>query len=52
MIAAYNDEMHIHNCNTCDNKTEFAYVEIPYAYKLLSQELITMNVAMRVITDL
>ena len=51
MIAAHNDEMHIHHCRTCDNKTEFSYVEIPYAYKLLSQELITMNVAMRVITD-
>ena len=51
MIAAYNDAQHIHICHTCDNKTDFAYVEIPYAYKLLSQELITMNVAMRVITD-
>lgn len=51
LIAAYNDAMHIHHCHTCDNKTDFAYVEIPYAYKLLSQELITMNVAMRVITD-
>lgn len=51
MIAAYNDEVHIHHCKTCDNKTEFSYVEIPYACKLLSQELITMNVAMRVITD-
>jgi DNA-directed RNA polymerase II subunit RPB2 len=51
MIAAYNDAQHIHICHTCENKTDFAYVEIPYAYKLLSQELITMNVAMRVITD-
>jgi DNA-directed RNA polymerase II subunit RPB2 len=51
MIAAYNDEVHIHHCKTCDNKTEFSYVEIPYACKLLSQELITMNVAMRIITD-
>jgi DNA-directed RNA polymerase II subunit RPB2 len=51
MIAAYNNEVHIHHCRTCDNKTEFSFVEIPYAYKLLSQELITMNVAMRVITD-
>lgn len=51
MIAAYNDEVHIHHCRTCDNKTDFSFVEIPYAYKLLSQELITMNVAMRVITD-
>ena len=51
MIAAYNDAMHIHICHTCNNKTEFSYVEIPYSYKLLSQELISMNVAMRIMTD-
>ena len=51
LIAAYNDELHIHHCKTCDNRTDFAYVEIPYACKLLFQELITMNVAPRIITD-
>jgi len=51
LIASYNDEMHIHHCRTCDNRTDFAYVEIPYACKLLFQELITMNIAPRVITD-
>ena len=44
-IAAYNDKKHIHNCNLCGNKTDFAYVEIPYACKLLFQKLKTMNVA-------
>jgi DNA-directed RNA polymerase beta subunit len=51
LIASYNDQMHIHHCRTCDNRTDFAYVEIPYACKLLFQELITMNIAPRVITN-
>ena len=49
-IAAYNDKKHIHNCNLCGNTTDFAYVEIPYACKLLFQELKTMNVAPRIMT--
>ncbi len=51
LIASYNDSLHIHHCKTCDNRTDFAYVEIPYACKLLFQELITMNVVPRVITE-
>ena len=51
MIAAYNDERHIHECRSCGNRTDFAYVEIPYACKLMFQELITMNVAPRVMTQ-
>jgi hypothetical protein len=47
LIASYNDKLHIHHCRTCDNRTDFAYVEIPYACKLLFQELNTMNVAPR-----
>ena len=49
MIAVYNNEKHIHICRTCDNRTDFNYVEIPYACKLMFQELITMNIAPRVI---
>ena len=51
LIASYNEKMHIHHCRTCDNRTDFSYVEIPYACKLLFQELNTMNVAPRLITD-
>lgn len=51
LIASYNDKMHIHRCRTCDNRTDFAYVEIPYACKLLFQELITMNIAPRLVTN-
>jgi DNA-directed RNA polymerase beta subunit len=50
LIASYNDQLHIHHCRTCDNRVDFAYVEIPYACKLLFQELITMNVVPRVMT--
>ena len=50
MIAAYNDKQHIHQCKTCDNRSDFAYVELPYACKLMFQELITMNIAPRLMT--
>ena len=50
MIAAYNDKLHIHHCRTCDNRVDFEYVELPYACKLLFQELITMNIAPRIMT--
>lgn len=61
MVASYNDgnknkmyanaDFTIHLCKTCDNKTDFARVEIPYAYKLMSQELQTINVVPRIITE-
>jgi DNA-directed RNA polymerase II subunit RPB2 len=50
LIAAYNNEMKIHICKTCDNRVNFSYVEIPYACKLLFQELQTMNIAPRIMT--
>ena len=57
MIAAYNDgkkqgfDYTIHLCRTCGNKTDFARVEVPYAFKLMSQELQTINVATRIMTE-
>lgn len=59
MIASYNngssrgktkENFTVHHCKTCDNYTDFAFVEIPYAYKLMSQELQTINVVPRIIT--
>lgn len=61
MIASYNDgnsnamyenaDTTIHLCKMCDNHTHFSKVEIPYAYKLMAQELQTINVAPRIITQ-
>jgi DNA-directed RNA polymerase beta subunit len=41
----------VHNCAVCDNTTDFAYVEIPYAFKLLAQELQTINCVPRLLTE-
>jgi DNA-directed RNA polymerase II subunit RPB2 len=51
LIAAFNHKLHIHYCRTCDNRADFAYLEVPYACKLLFQELTTMNVAPRIMTS-
>ena len=50
LLAAFNNKEHIHICKTCDNKTDFDKVDLPYACKLLFQELITMNIAPRIMT--
>lgn len=49
MIACFNQEIHI--CKHCDNRSDFALVKIPYACKLLFQELNTMNVIPRILTE-
>ena len=51
LIAVYNEEKKIHVCKTCNNRTDFNRVEIPYACKLLFQELISMNIAPRLIAQ-
>jgi DNA-directed RNA polymerase II subunit RPB2 len=50
LIAIYNEKKNIYLCKTCDNKTDFSYVEIPFSCKLLFQELTTMNIVPRIMT--
>ncbi|KAI1633350.1 DNA-dependent RNA polymerase 2 rpb140 [Biscogniauxia mediterranea] len=38
-------------CRPCKNKTKIAQIQIPYAAKLLFQELQAMNIASRMFTD-
>ena len=57
MTVSYNDgkkkgfDFTIHLCRTCGNTTDFARVEVPYAFKLMAQELQTINVATRIMTE-
>lgn len=44
LTANANPKKNIYNCKYCKTSTDIIQVRIPYAFKLLSQELYTMNV--------
>lgn len=44
MTANANPAKNIYKCNYCKSNSEIIQVRIPYAFKLLSQELQTMNI--------
>ena len=50
MIAIFNRDKNIYCCKQCDNYVAFSRLKIPYAFKLLTQELMTMNIAPRIVT--
>ena len=51
LLAIANPDANIWLCKGCQNTTEFASIQIPYAYKLLVQELETMNIGSRIFTQ-
>jgi DNA-directed RNA polymerase II subunit RPB2 len=61
MIATFNngnfgkqysmEKFSTHECRTCRNISDFGYVNLPYAAKLLFQELQTINVAPRIMIE-
>ena len=51
LLAIANPEQNIWACRGCNNSTSFSRIQIPYASKLLLQELETMNIASRMITS-
>jgi DNA-directed RNA polymerase II subunit RPB2 len=51
LLAIANPEQNIWLCKGCNNTTSFAKLQIPYASKLLMQELETMNIGSRLITS-
>jgi len=51
LIATADIKEEIYECSACNNNTEISEVHIPYAYKLLTQELMAMNIAPRMIVN-
>ena len=51
MHANVNTDKNIYSCKYCKNNTDIAQVRMPYAFKLLNQELYTMNIMMRYICN-
>lgn len=50
LLAVANPQEGVWSCRGCGNTTKFSQVEIPYAYKLMLQELESMCISSRVIT--
>ena len=51
LISPGNSEEGIFECKKCDNYSNFTKVYIPYACKLLIQELMSMSMGPRLLTD-
>tara|TARA_Y100001970_G_scaffold282643_1_gene395913 strand:- start:2782 stop:6186 length:3405 start_codon:yes stop_codon:yes gene_type:complete len=51
IIATGNNKNNIYECKKCNNYSNFTKVYIPYAFKLLLQELMTMSIGPRIITN-
>ena len=51
MIGSVNEKKNIYKCDHCSNTTEFNEIRLPYACKLLLQELISMSIVPRLITN-
>ena len=51
MIGSVNPSKNIYKCDHCPNTTLFKEIRIPFACKLLMQELISMSIVPRLICD-
>jgi DNA-directed RNA polymerase II subunit RPB2 len=51
LLAIANPKENVWMCRGCDNATEFSHIQIPYASKLFMQELESMCISTRLITE-
>jgi DNA-directed RNA polymerase beta subunit len=51
LIGQVNPRAGIYRCSSCENTTDFAQTRVPYAYKLFLQELESMSICSRIVTD-
>jgi DNA-directed RNA polymerase II subunit RPB2 len=52
LSAVANISKNVFKCDRCNNTTRVSQIRIPYACKLLFQELMTMGIAPRLMTDM
>jgi DNA-directed RNA polymerase II subunit RPB2 len=51
LVSRYNEEEGINYCNVCKNNTDFSKINIPYASKLVFNEMVGMNIMPRFRTE-
>jgi DNA-directed RNA polymerase beta subunit len=51
LLGIVNPGRGVFQCSACSSTTGFSQVRIPYAYKLFLQELESMNISSRLITE-
>lgn len=50
-VTAGNPYKNIYYCKGCNNSTNIAEVHLPYAYKLLTQELMSLSIVPKIVTE-
>ena len=51
LTCVFNNDKNIYECKICDNRKDFKRINIPYSCKLLFQELESMCIAPRLLTN-
>ena len=51
LLGQVNPKAGIFKCSSCDNSTDFAQIRVPYAYKLFLQELESMSICSRLLSE-
>jgi DNA-directed RNA polymerase II subunit RPB2 len=51
LLGTVNPKAGIFKCTSCEGVTDFAQVRVPYAYKLFLQELESMSICSRILTE-